>query len=161
MRFDIVTLNTPYRGICRSLNTNDLLSKKAKSHYQKLLAYYFEYIDLMYSPGEIPYDSITFNKMLEYYLKFQSYNIDCEIIAYDNMPLTNIFGNEVELLGIDVVHEFAESLLENAQDIHDIIKNHLNSFGLCRKLVDINIVLKNSLCGDIDWTPCWVYKVNI
>lgn len=162
MRFDIVSLNILYRGIGRSLTPDDFFSKKAKAHYDKLISSYFEYLDLMYSATKNnPYNSEIFNDLMGYYKKFKSFGVDCEIIVYDSLPIKNFFGEQIELLGIDVVHELSESLLEDPNSVHDIVKGHLNSFGLCQKLEDTDIVLKNSSCGDIDWKPCWVYKVIV
>ena len=159
MNFDIVSLNTPYRGICRSLNADDLLMKNARTHYQESINYYFKYLDLMYNAKGVSYDYNTFNDLLMYYNKFRNYGVDCEMIAYDTFPMVNFFGRKIELIGIDVVHDFCESLLENTNEIHDAIKEHLNSFGLLQKPEDINIVLKNSFCGDYQWKPCFVYRV--
>lgn len=161
MKFDIATLDAPYRGIGRSLNTNDLLSPKARTYYDESINYYFEYLDLMYSAKGVSYDSNTFNDLLRYYNKFKAFGVDCEIIVYDDFPFTEIFGWQIELLGIDVVHDFCESLLEDPNEIHSIIKSHLNSCGLIRNLEDIAIVLNNSSCGDYRWKPCWVYKVDV
>ena len=85
--------------------------------------------------------------------------LDCEIIAYDVVPIKDVFGEQIELLGIDVTHELSESLLEDPNSIHDNVKRLLNAYGLCQKLSDIEVVLKNSIHGDIDWSPCWVYKI--
>ena len=106
MNFDIVSLNTPYRGICRSLNADDLLMKNARTHYQESINYYFKYLDLMYNAKGVSYDYNTFNDLLMYYNKFRNYGVDCEMIAYDTFPMVNSFGRKIELIGIDVVHDF-------------------------------------------------------
>lgn len=49
MRFDIVTLNSSYRGVGRALNTSDFYTPKTKEWYNESLTYYFEYLDLMYN----------------------------------------------------------------------------------------------------------------
>lgn len=161
MRFDIVTLDNSYRGVERSLNTDDLLSKKAKVYYDKSINYYFKYLDLIYNAQGVSYNLNTFNELLIYYKKFKSYGINCEIIAYNNSLLNDVFGWQIKLLGVDIVNNFYESLLEDTNGVHDIIKSHLNPFGLLQKAEDIDIVLKNSLCGNYHWMPCWVYKVNV
>ena len=101
----------------------------------------------------------TFNELMGYYKTFKSLGLDCEIIAYDVVPMKDVFGEQIELLGIDVTHELSESLLEDSNSIHDNVKRLLNAYGLCQKLEDIEVVLKNSIHGDIDWSPCWVYKI--
>ncbi len=103
MRFDLVALNESYRGIDRSLSPYDFVSKKAKKNYNELISCYFEYTELMCSPEKNPYNSDTFNDLLEYYKKFKGYDVNCEIIVYDSEPLEDAFGKQIQLLGIDVV----------------------------------------------------------
>lgn len=161
MRFNIVTKNAPYCGICRSVNTNDLLTQTARDSYDTLITLYFEYLDLMVHPTRDPYNAQSFEKMIEYYTKFKELGVDCEVIAYDTMPLDDAFGRQIELLGIDVVCDLAESLLEDPTCMNDTVKKRLNRFGLCRDVGDAEIVLKNSDCGDNVWLPCFVYRVDV
>lgn len=161
MKFDIVTLDAPYRGMGRSLNTDDLLTKKAKEHYNQSIELYFKYIDLMFSAEGVSYHSMTFNNLRMYYNIFKSYGVNCEIIAYDSVPLTDVFGWKIELLGIDVVHDFCESLLEETDRVCYAVKSCLNEWGLLRKAEDMDVVLKNSDCGECSWKACWVYKVKV
>lgn len=161
MKFDIASLNTAYRGIDRALNSSDLYSKGTKEHFDELLDYYFKYLDLMYSSKGVSYNLTTFDCLLKYYDKFRGYGVNCEMIAYDNFPIDHIFNKQIKLLGIDVVADLSESLLECPDSISEIEQKCLNSFGLLRNLKDLNIVLKNSFCGDNDWKPCWVYKIII
>ena len=159
MRFDIAPLDTIYRGIGRSLNPSDFY-KKAKKNFDDLMTCYFAYLDLMYNGMRVNFYSIeTFNELMGYYKTFKNLGLDCEIIAYDVVPIKDVFGEQIELLGIDVTHELSESLLEDPNSIHDNVKRLLNAYGLCQKLSDIEVVLKNSIHGDIDWSPCWVYKI--
>lgn len=160
MRFEIVSLHPLYRGIGRSLDPCKF-PKKTKQNYNEMLSCYFSYLDLMYSAEDISYDLDMFNHLLEYYMKFKNNDIECEIIAYDNVQLSDAFGKRLQLFGIDVVHEFAESLLEDPNSINGNIERILNTYGLLERPEDIDIVLKNINCGDIQWSPCWVYKVII
>lgn len=161
MKFNIVTLNSSYRGICRLIKTDDFLTKKTRKYYDELISCYFEYIELMYKPINEQTDEIcTFNELIRHYTKFKSFGVNCEIIVYDSSPLKNAFEEQIELLGIDVVCDMAESLLENPISVDCVIKKHLNQFGLCKQLSDIDVVLNNSNCGNNDWRPCWVYRVN-
>lgn len=161
MEFNIVSLNTTYKGICRSLSTDDLLLKNARTHYQDSINYYFKYLDLLYGPRGVSYNSRTFDDLLIYYNKFKGYGVECEMIVYDGVPLNDFFEWKIELLGIDIVHDFCESLLEEYNKMSDDVKKILNSNGLLTELTNIDIVLKNSVCGDVEWKPCWVYKVNL
>lgn len=157
MRFDIVTLNSSYKGISRSLTDRDIFEVKGRKH-KELLTYYFEYIDLA---ANHPYDIHTFDKLIEHYLRFREFGVACEVIAYDLKPLKDAFGKQIQLLGIDVVCDMAESLLEVPDTTHDAVKNILNEFGLCKDAADVDIVRHHSDCGDNIWLPCWVYRVNI
>lgn len=162
MRFDIVTLNAQYRGIERPLTVGDFLTKKTKPYYSDLLTTHFEYLDLTCNPHyALPYDESTFNQLTEYYFTFQHYGVDCEMIAYDHSPIDNLFNKQIKLIGIDVTHDLAESLLEDPNNINDTIKKQLNSDGLCRELCGVDAVLNNCGCGNNIWKPCWVYKVII
>lgn len=83
MRFDIAALNSTYRGIERSLNTYDFYTPKLRSFADELITCYFSYLNLMYSPYNThPYNERTFNELTEYYLKFKSRGVNCEMIAY-------------------------------------------------------------------------------
>ncbi len=157
MRFDIVSLNSSYRGIERSLSPYDFFSKPARKYYDELISCYFEYIELMCNPLNMH----VFNELVEYYIKFDKFGVNCEMIVYDSEPLKDAFGRQIELLGIDVVYDMAESLLENPASIDDIIKKQLNRFGLCKQLQDVNAVVQSGDSGTVSWIPCWVYRVNI
>ena len=157
MRYDIVTLNSSYRGIGRSLNPNDFFSKTAREYYDELISYYFKYIELTCSPV----NGYTFNELVEYYIRFDKFGVNCEIIVYDSEPIKDVFGRQIELLGIDVVHDMAESLLEDPASIDDTIKKQLNQFGLCKQLRDVDAVVQFGDSGNVSWIPCWVYRVII
>ena len=161
MKFDIVSLNTFYRGIERSLSADDLLSGNAKAQYNRLANLYFRYLDIMYDSKMVLYDIDTFSIILEYYNTFKSLGVDCEIIAYDDKPIKNAFNYTIEFLGVDVVHDFAESLLEDFNNVNTIVKKQLNSYGLLNNSDTTDIVLKNSVTGGMKWKPCWVYKVLV
>lgn len=161
MRFDLVSRNAPYGGICRSVKPGDLLTESARNSYDALISLYFAYLDLMAHPTRDPYNAQSFEKLIEYYTKFKELGVDCEIIAYDSRPLDDAFGRQVQLLGIDVVCDLAESLLEDPDRMNVAVKERLNRFGLCRDVGDAEIVSKHSDCGDNVWTPCWVYRINM
>lgn len=157
MRYDIVRLNSSYRGIGRSLSPNDFFSKTTREYYDELISCYFEYIELMCNPIDVR----AFNKLVEYCIKFNRLGVGCEMIVYDSEPLKDVFGRQIELLGIDVVHDMAESLLEDPAGIDDAIKKQLNKFGLCEQLRDVDAVVLSGDSGNVSWMPCWVYRVNI
>lgn len=157
MKYDIASLNTPYRGMGRPLTHSDFVSEKATRNFNTLISCYFKYIALL----EHLVDDEKFDELIEYYQLFRKYDINCEIIVYDNSPLSDVFGRNVKLLGIDIVHDMAESLLESTEELKDEVKERLNCFGLCSKLEDIEAVMRFGDCGDVVWEPCWVYHVDI
>lgn len=161
MKFDIVSLNGFYRGIERSLSADDLLSGNAKSQYKRLANLYFRYLDIIYGSKIMIYNINTFNLILEYYNTFKSLGVDCEVIVYDDKPIKNAFNYTIELLGVDVVHDFAESLLEDFNNVNTVVKKHLNSYGLLNNSDSTDVVLKNSVTGGMNWKACWVYKVMV
>lgn len=144
----------------RYLLVGDLLSAKAKKNFKKSIEYYDRYLGLLYSPEDISYNSDLFNEVLECYTALKKYGVDCEIIAYDILPIDSFFGYSLELYGIDVVNDFVESLLSDNEYICDEVKNHLNKYGLLDNVNDVSIVLKNSRSTD-SYGPCWIYKVNV
>ena len=87
----------------------------------------------------------------------QQYEILCEIIAYDTKPIDSAYGYSVTWLGIDIVHDCCESLLENMSDRR--VQQTLNKNGLCRNTADISKLLPLLDVGDVMWKPCYVYRV--
>lgn len=154
MKYDIVPIKTKYRGMGRLLTTNDFTSSKAKKNYIKLLENYFEYISFT----ELENDKNIFNKILEFYKTLREHDILCEIIVYDTAPIVNEFDKTIEFLGIDIVCDMSESLLENhAEKLKCAL---LNENLLCSHVTDFENIIKMSVHGDVKWEPCWVYKVQ-
>lgn len=118
-------------------------------------------MDLMYNANGVYYDFKTFEKMLILYNDFKNCGVNCEIIAYDTLPHTGLYGFQLEFLWIDVVNDFYESLLSDTEGISDSEKKCLNSFGLLKTPEDIGTVLENSFCGNCIWKLCRVYRVNV
>lgn len=161
MKFDIVNFNESYRGIDRLLKSDALYSKESKGYYSKLISIYFEYLELMHAPSS-DYTFETFNKLVNYYKSFLLRRVNCEVIAFDSAPLDSVFDKKVEFLGIDITHDLAESLLFDTNSLNSIVKRTLNHNGLLHDLNDLRTVLKLCDCGvNIDWTPCWVYRVIV
>lgn len=157
MKYDIVSLNASYSGMGRSLSPYDFTSEKAKKDYNKIMSYYFEYINLLIKPIE----NNTFEQMIFLCNLFKKFDVLCEMIVYDNFLINDAFGRTVTFLGIDVVHDMAESLLESTENIESSIRNRLNEFGLCSTLEEVDGVIKAMNHGGSIWKPCWVYRVNI
>ena len=161
MRFDIVSITWSYRGIDRSIEVHDFLTKDTKSNYKKLLDQYFNFLDDTCNPKKsYSYDLEQFKLLLSYYKFFRKEKVNCEIIAFSYSPLENLFGYHLEFLGIDVVCDLAESLIKDRSE-DDRIKSCLNRNGLLDNVENIAFVLENSITGKLDWRSCFVYKVLI
>lgn len=162
MRFDIVPTNKSYSGIDRSLMPNDFLTPETKPYYDTLLSVYFSYIDLMCNPcNSLDYDEKLFRVIQDFYREFCDYNVSCELIAFNTAPIDFIYGVPVELLGIDIVHDMAESLISYNQQTDTSIKRYLNKMGLFDSLIDANNTIDLLSVDDAVWKPCWVYKVMV
>ncbi len=153
MKFDIVPINSAYRGIGRSLTPEVFQSKRAKSNMDELIQIYYDYIT-EYLKAE---SQESFEHMYEWCDVLKKNDIPCELIVYASQPLESVYGKSLSFLGIDIVHEMAESLLENGAD--RLPKALLNEHLLCKKVVDVAQII--SLCdhGGALWLPCWVYHV--
>lgn len=78
------------------------------------------------------------------------------MIIYSNEPMESFNGWGIELLGIDIVHDFCESLLSNGVDSEaDAI---LNENGLCKNKEDVGKIIAVQDPGDVDWSPIYVYR---
>lgn len=153
MKIDIVPIKENYRGIGRSLLATDLLTKKSKKDFTKLLEMYDAYLMLL----EQPESQNVLEKLMDFEKILQQYEILCEIIAYDTKPIDSAYGYSVTWLGIDIVHDCCESLLENMSDRR--VQQMLNKNGLCRNTADISSLLPLLDTGDVMWKPCYVYQV--
>lgn len=153
MQYDIVLINQKYRGMERSLLATDLLTNKGKKQFDSLLDIYYQYLACV----EEETSSDGLKRLVRYYEEFKKFNIPCEIIVYDSVPQNNAFGDDIELLGIDIVHEMCESLLSD--DVNPSIKYLLNENGLCNTEQDIKKVIPFQDHGNAEWKPCYVYKL--
>lgn len=153
MKIDIVPIKENYRGIGRSLLATDLLTKKSKKDFAKLLEMYDAYLMLL----EQPESQNVLEKLMDFEKILQQYEILCEIIAYDTKPIDSAYGYSVTWLGIDIVHDCCESLLENISDRR--VQQILNKNGLYRNTADISKLLPLLDTGDVMWKPCYVYRV--
>lgn len=162
MRFDIVPLRDAYAGIDRSLTPDDFLTGTTKPYYDALLSVYFEYLDWLCSPdSRLQYDRNDFCRMAEFYKKFRDYRVSCEVIAFGDEPIRHFFDGtfDLKLLGIDIVHDMAESLIHDPSSLPVCARDYLNPNGLCYEIGDVRMIMEHVRCGDHAWKPCWVYKV--
>ena len=154
LKYDVVPICSSYRGIGRSLTPQNFRSERTKKNMDDLLEGYFQYIaDLLK-----PVCQETFESALSYCSTLRKYDVACEVIAYDLQPLESAYGRSLTFLGIDIVHEMAESLLENGADA--LPKPLLNESLLCDRVSDVPQVIKLCDHGCVTWQPCWVYRVQ-
>lgn len=153
MQFDVVPIHSSYRGIGRLLTPVDFQPKCAKNNMDKLIEEYFDYITNTLRPA----CQEVFEYMRSYCGRLQEYEIACEMIVYDLQPMESAYGRPLEFLGIDIVHEMAESLLEDGAE--HLPKGLLNQNLLCSCKDDVSGIIPLCDSGDAVWEPCWVYRV--
>ena len=156
MQYCIAELTQPYRGMERSLTASELYTHKTKAIFSELLEEYFEYIEY----AEInPPSAASFEKVIAFYHQIRHLDIPCEIIACNSTPLENIYGYQLEPLGIDIVHDECESLI--SADVNPEIAHLLNENGLCSTVQDVNTIIPFQDHGNVEWKPYYVYRVKI
>lgn len=161
------------------LHIKRILFKEDESKYEKtfddFLEIYFQYLDWyldIYNEFETDKElesnqefETNFIQLIQFYKKFQDFNIPCEIILCVDNTIENIFNYPVELLGIDIMNNDAyESLFD--YEIHPNISNFINENKLCKKEEYIEKIIPwQSLSWQdrekIKWISCYVYKVLI
>lgn len=155
MQYDIVPIKGMYRGMDRVLTPEDFPILKSKEEYEVLSDKYDRYLQCYLELN----GSDGLRSLVEFYKEFKSYDVDLEIIVYDNVPIKDAYGYCIELLGIDIVHDMCESLL--AQDLNPRILCLLNENGLCESEADVNKIIPFQEHGDVTWRSCYVYKVKV
>lgn len=154
MYYDVVPLKGYYRGVGRLLLATDLYTKESKKEYDALLARYYAYLSIVMDQ---PPSRDGLVQLIDSYRAFSQYGVPCEVIAYDDRPMETAFGYALDFLGIDVVHEMSESLLEDPTS--EEVKTYLNQNGLCADVAHVPQIVKLCDHGDVAWKPCWVYSV--
>ena len=150
MIYEIVTLNNKYRGLCRVITTHDFPSR----NFKKLFSLYLDYIEFV----EKRINNHTFDQYMEKCQEFRNLGVNCELIACADKPIINFDKNKLIFLGIDVVCDIAESLLEDSDCIANEIKPYLNENGLCSDAKYVDFIINHSDIGSVEWKPCWVYS---
>ena len=155
MWFDIVSLKKHYRGVDRTLLTKDLATKKTKKQFSTLLNIYFEYIDLTCNMK--PTKEIL-SRLVCIVNLFRSYDINCELIAYDYNYSRSVFDYSLEFLGIDIVHNMCESLLSD--EVSSSISNMLNPNGLCNNEKEIKDIIRCLDTENLEWKAAYIFRVS-
>lgn len=154
MKYDIVPVQSCYRGIERSLLATDLYTRRTKGEYEFLLEVYYDYLNTI----EFEPSVSGFTELIRFCDKLNNRGISCEVIIFDICPVESAFGFELDFLGIDIVHEMAESLLEEFTN-HEV-QQLLNQNGLCRSESDADRIIPLLDHGCVKWDLCYVYKVR-
>lgn len=154
MRFDIVSITGSYRGIERSISPEIFISKKYKK-YKFLLNNYFNYLDCILNASG--HDLL--NDIVKCYTIFKENDVFCEVIAYDDKEINSIKGYEIEFLGIDITCDLAESMIYENESLVEL--KLLNKNCLFKKQNDAVKIINLNSNNDIEWAPCWVYKIRV
>lgn len=157
MKVDIVSTLRKYQGMARSLEPLEGLNKNNKKYWKKVLDLNLSCIDLELEYGIKIEDKNIVNKWIMVCDDLKKYEIPCELIVYDDKPLNDAFGYDIEFLGIDIVHEMCESLIED--EVNPKISHLLNENGLCRNEKDVEKIIPFQDHGGDDWKPCYVYRL--
>lgn len=159
MEIDIVPIkNNLYRGVERALTTEDLYSRHTKKHFNDLLKEYFDYLDVI----SCETDLITmYKKILPFYHVLIQNNISCELIIFNECPISEFLNVEIELMGIDVLNQHYESLIVDYVEYP--IKKFLNRNLLLNDIdyiESIKEILGSNILSEHKWTPYYVYHLE-
>lgn len=157
MHFDIVSTLRKYQGMGRILEPLEGLNKNNKKYCQEMFDLYLSYVDLELEYAGKVEDKKAANGWIALCADLKKYEVPCELIVYDDKPLNNAFGYDVEFLGIDIVHDMCESLIEN--QVNPKICHLLNENGLCRNKEDVEKIIPFQDHGDVEWEPCYIYRL--
>ena len=153
MQYDVVPIGSSYRGIGRSIADKFFKKGETRENANYLIETYLSYIEDTLKPE----NQEIFEHMLSYCDILKSHDIPCEVIAYDLHPLESAYGRPLAFLGIDIVKDMAESLLECGAE--KVPRTLLNEYLLCKRASDVPLVTTFCDTGGMIWLPCWVYRV--
>ena len=149
----MVPITPHYRGIDRVLLASDLYIKQYKKEYDSLLDMYYEYLsETMRMPSKE-----GLSTLVGICKEFNKYGISCEMIAFDTIPQSTIWGYSLNYLGIDVVHKLSESLINVHKD--PALSRYFNKNGLLDSENDAYEIIPFFDHGNVDWKPCYVYEI--
>lgn len=157
MLYDVVPIQTRYRGIGRCLDGADFYPNESKKEFSQLLDQYAQSLDQWQNPPS----QQGLAKMMELCSLLRQFHFPCEVIVYDSTPLERAYGYGLEFLGVDVAHNLEESLLYG--EVPNEAEEFLNEHGLCPRTEDVAqlLPLLDRDDDDKDWAPCYVYAVSI
>lgn len=155
MKYDIVPIRSMYRGMDRVLTPEDFPILKSKQEYEVLSDKYDRYLECYLELD----GSDGLKRLVEFYKEIKRYDVNLEIIVYDNFPIKDAYGYCIELLGIDIVHDMCESLISH--NLNPQILCLLNENGLCEREADVDKIIPFQEHGGVMWRPCYVYKVKV
>ena len=157
MKLDIGIIEGKYRGIERGVfleHLMDFSKKYTKKEVQEILDQLGAYEDYT---GFQTANITTLNWIIEFANHLSNNGRQCEVIVFDDQPITEAFGYPLQLLGIDITSNLGESLLVTDGDR---VPDHLlNENGLLNDEHDLEEAVSYCRGGDLNWEPCWVYRV--
>ena len=123
MFYDLVGTDEKYQGVDRSL---DLIHYKRKDNnrFEIFLTNWLGAIELT---DILPQNANNFDRLCDL-CKIINHISACNIIVYDDKPIDNAYGREVNFLGIDIV---ADRECPLKYDHREDSKKILNNNGLC------------------------------
>lgn len=149
MLYDVVPIQTRYRGIGRCLDGADFYPNESKKEFSQLLDQYAQSLDQWQNPPS----QQGLAKLMELCSLLRQFHFPCEVIVYDSTPLERAYGYGLEFLGVDVTHNLEESLLYG--EVPNEVEEFLNEHGLCPRTEDVARILPLLDCDDDDknWAP--------
>lgn len=101
MLYDVVPIQTRYRGIGRCLEGADFYPNESKTDVSQLLSQYTQSLDQWQNPPS----QQGLAKLMELCSLLRQFHFPCEVIVYDSTPLERAYGYGLEFLGVDVALE--------------------------------------------------------
>jgi hypothetical protein len=144
MNIDILPINHTiinYRGIDRLLSAEQFNVTKG---FKQLLEMYFDYISTISEYADV---EDIFCKIHPFYSCLIENGVLCDMIIANKEPINNFCNKELQLLGLDIVNEFDESLLPLIADSYNELskyKSLLNENILCKNIDDCVKITTNS-----------------
>ena len=152
--YEIMALQNEFRGMERAICLDDLPLNKRNS--KELLQIYLDYEECLAPIYGTSHTIEDLRKLEIFCAKLHQYNVLCELVAYDNEPITNIDGYEIEFLGIDFEIDGVEGIL---QAEYDRVRHLLNCNCLCENVENVKQVVNYLNIKYKDVELFYMYKV--
>lgn len=149
---ELVPIDGRYRGNERALSDSWIWKTENVDRCEYLLERYFS-CPIGACDG---FSKPVLLKLIEVCDEFQNYDCACEIMVTADMPMETFFNYPLEFLGIDIIYDGTESLLEyKAEEV----RQFLNENDLCSTIGTADMVVAKLALDGLNWEPSYVYKV--